>query len=274
MIGSSLQDIVTNSEAPTSNGVQVVWVGACTLRTQTLKAEQYASKVAKATAADLNPRLATLLKEHKMKEVSRALSCFSVSLDEENVLEFVFKLPGSLNKAAMKAVDKMEMYKKYLETMQSCIEVDALEEKMKALLFFHTLVLGTSMDKMSFMTGLFKRIDTFDILSLLEVITLYFKLHLTGDYSKLHKKMPSVLPSFDFILRWTSLILDTSLAKIIGHKEEYEIALVQLKQLVEESIRKSEGENLLKVRLAAGINKTLSLPSVSQSDIILETIYL
>eukprot|EP00826_Nyctotherus_ovalis_P007548 TRINITY_DN11904_c0_g2_i7.p1 TRINITY_DN11904_c0_g2~~TRINITY_DN11904_c0_g2_i7.p1 ORF type:complete len:179 (+),score=27.52 TRINITY_DN11904_c0_g2_i7:82-618(+) len=176
----------------------------------------------------------------------------------------------------MKVMDKVEIYKRYLETMQSCIEVDALEEKMKALLFFHTLVLGISMDKMRFMTGLFKRIDTFDILSLLEVITLYFKLHLAGEYARLHKKMPSVVPSFDFVLRWTSLILDTSLVKIIGHKEEYENALAQLKQLVEESIRKSGDENLLKIRLAAGINKTLSLPSVSPvsyTHLTLPTIY-
>ena len=253
-----LKDILMNSKAPMSNGVQVVQV------------EKY--KEEKVDVVDMNQNLSVMLKEHKIKDVCHALCTLSSSLDEENILEFLFKLPNNLNKAVMKGMDKVEMYNEFIDEMQNYIEIDTLSDKLKVLLFFHTLILGTSMDKIRFMTSLFKRIDTFDILSLLEVIALHFKLYLSGDYEKSHKK--SIIPSFDSILKWTSLILDTGLIKMIGHKEEYESILIQLKELTEECIKKKEDENLLKVRLAAGINRVLSLPSVSQSDIILETIYL
>ena len=127
---------------------------------------------------------------------------------------------------------------------------------------------------MRFLFSLYKRIESFDILSLLEVISLYFKLHLSGNYLKSQSNLSSVFPSIDSILRWTALILDTGLTKILGHKSEYEIALTQLKDLLEEWIKENELENTLKCRLETGINKNLSLPSVSQSDIILETVYL
>lgn len=129
---ASLQDIVINSKAPTSNGVQIVQV------------EKYKNKEEALPMVDIKPNLEILLKEHKMKDLCHSLITLGSSLDEENVLEFLFKLPNSLNKAAMKGMEKVEEYEEFQEVIQNHIQIDSLSDKARALFFFHTLILSTT----------------------------------------------------------------------------------------------------------------------------------
>ncbi len=125
------------------------------------------------------------------------------------------------------------------------------------------------------MASLFKNIEKFDVLSLLEVINMYIALELNGAYYVLKRAIPEGIPAYENVIAWAGLLLDAELMSVMANHQAFAPALEQLRRSVEAAIRRKAGESQLKSRLhALEINKAISFPNVSNSDVVLETVYL
>ena len=125
------------------------------------------------------------------------------------------------------------------------------------------------------MSSFLRGIENFDLISLLEVIEFYLRLELDGAFYDLFRELPGTIPPSENLIKWAGLLLDAGLLKIMGNREKYEEILSRVKTTVELSIKRREAENALKSRIhTLGINKGVSVPSVTHADVVLENIYL
>ena len=186
------------------------------------------------------------------------------------MVDFLIQLPSLLD---VPAIQSDSLFKEFAKEISLHIDITTLSEELQCFLYYHSLILNTTMDKARFISNVYKNMEKFDILSLLEVIQLYLSLELNGVYYSIIKS--AAIPKYENVLKWAHLLLDAGLLEILGNKEVYESILGKIKEIVMNSIARKEGENQLKVRMYnLGVNKSLSLSKITQSDVVLETIYL